>query len=243
MVKLTVKESARSDQSNRLYTLEAVELNEKAPAALWVDATIKADGFDPTSLLSVEAIYKLANAVQNNKFLQAGSGSRGGFDPQQLTTILTKKADLSTYLHETSHFYLEALSRIAAMPEAIAHDKADMQTLLEWFGVENLDAWNAMALEEQRKHHESFAYNFELYMFEGKAPSLKLQQVFDRFRSSQPCRQLRKNRRNRGERSICPLSCRWLRNSGAQPCAGWRSYPSRMRGSARWLAAADVLIL
>ncbi|WP_287372417.1 hypothetical protein [Prosthecochloris sp.] len=182
MVKLTVKESARSDQSNRLYTLEAVELNEKAPAALWVDATIKADGFDPTSILSVEAIYKLANAVENNKFLQAGSGSRGGFDPQQLTTILTKKADLSTYLHETSHFYLEALSRIATMPEATAQDKADMQTVLDWFGVKDLDAWSALSLDEQRKHHEAFAYNFELYMFEGKAPSLKLQQVFDRFR-------------------------------------------------------------
>lgn len=107
--------------------------------------------------------------------------ARGGFDPKRLTTILNEKADYSTFLHETAHFFLTAYADIAAQPTATEQMKADMQTLLDWFGVKDLATWNAMSLEEQRKYHEQFAYNYELYLFEGKAPSVKLQGLFDRF--------------------------------------------------------------
>ena len=106
---------------------------------------------------------------------------RGGYDPSRLTTILTQESDYSSFLHETSHFFLDVYSRIAADPNAPARIKEDMQTMLDWFGVESLEAWNAMTLEEQRKHHEAFAYNFEIWVAEGKSPSVKMENMFRTF--------------------------------------------------------------
>jgi len=108
-------------------------------------------------------------------------GARGGFDPKTLTTILNKDADYSTFLHETAHFMLTVMADLAGKENATTRMKDDFQTLLDFFGVENLDAWNKLSLNEQRKYHESFAYNFEIYLFEGKAPSVKMQSLFDRF--------------------------------------------------------------
>lgn len=107
--------------------------------------------------------------------------ARGAFEPGSLTALLYEKADISTFLHESAHYYLTLLSDLAAQPNAPASIVADMQTVLGWFGVQDLATWRAMSLEEQRKHHEAFAYSFEIYLFEGEAPSVELQSVFDRF--------------------------------------------------------------
>jgi hypothetical protein len=112
---------------------------------------------------------------------QSQEGMRGGFDPKRLTTILYKGADYSTFLHETSHFFLSAYADMATMPDATPQMKADMQQILGWFGVEDLQTWNAMPLDEQRQYHEQFAYNYEIYLFEGKAPSIELQGMFQKF--------------------------------------------------------------
>lgn len=121
-------------------------------------------------------------------FEQAAPGpARGGFDPSRLTTILNKNADLSTFIHETAHFYLTILGNLAADPAATPEIRADMDTLLKWFGVAGdtdaarLAAWNALSVDQQRKYHEQFAYSFEVYMFEGKSPSAEMQGLFDRF--------------------------------------------------------------
>jgi hypothetical protein len=54
---------------------------------------------------------------------------------------------------------------------------------LDWFGVKDLAAWDAMSLDEQRETHEKWARGFEAYLYEGKAPSEELRGVFRRFRS------------------------------------------------------------
>ena len=110
-------------------------------------------------------------------------GVRGAFDPQRLVTMLYGKANLSTFLHETGHFYLHTLLDRASRHNANESDKKDAAELLKWFGVESLDAWGKMTVEEQRKHHEAFAYNFEIYLSEGKAPSVGLQALFSKFAS------------------------------------------------------------
>ena len=66
IAKLTVKETARSEQENKYYTIEAIDLNEKSPAAQWVDSTVQADGLDPTSIRSVGDILSLAKTVEQN---------------------------------------------------------------------------------------------------------------------------------------------------------------------------------
>jgi hypothetical protein len=59
---------------------------------------------------------------------------------------------------------------------------ADSQILLDWFGLDSLEQWFQLDLEGQRHYHEQFARGFERYLFEGRAPSQALQQLFERFR-------------------------------------------------------------
>lgn len=66
---------------------------------------------------------------------------------------------------------------------------ADIDTLLQWFKIKGatpearLATWQSMDLEAQRKHHETLAYNFEIYLFDGKAPTSKLERVFAKIRT------------------------------------------------------------
>ena len=115
--------------------------------------------------------------------------ARGGFDPKSLTTILTKESDYSTFIHETTHFYLDMLTRLAEMPNAPQQFKDDLTAVLEWSGAtpEEWAAWNqefrdtGKMNEGMRKVHEAFAYNSEIYIATGNAPSLKMQTMFDQF--------------------------------------------------------------
>ena len=60
---------------------------------------------------------------------------------------------------------------------------ASLPGVMEPFTCSSPEAWRAMTLDEQRAHHEDFARGFESYLFEGKAPSIELQGVFQRFRA------------------------------------------------------------
>ena len=68
--KITVKEHVQKNQGNKIYTVEAIDLNKKVPGREWADATAEADGIDLSTALNAGDIYDLANAVENNKFLR-----------------------------------------------------------------------------------------------------------------------------------------------------------------------------
>lgn len=110
-------------------------------------------------------------------------GPRGTFSPSRLEIALLEKADLSTFLHESGHFFLEVLADIASQPGAPADVVRDMETTLAWFGVTDLYEWNTRTLDQKRKHHERWAEAFEQYLLEGRAPSMELRPVFGRFRA------------------------------------------------------------
>jgi hypothetical protein len=166
------KYSLLSSEIKKFQAQEA-EIKAAAPSAELVNGSLV---FDEADLAAITEFFPPAAKAQ-----QLRQEMRGGFDPTKLTTILTEKADYSTFLHETAHFYLTALFKMAEMPTATEQMKSDVQTILDWFGVKDLATWNAMSLEQQRKYHERWAYNHEIYVFEGKAPSIKLQTLFDRF--------------------------------------------------------------
>ncbi len=113
----------------------------------------------------------------------AAPAGRGFYDPATKTIGLLKNADLSTFVHEAAHRFLDAYGELAAAPNAPAGIKADMATVLAWFGIPDVATWNAMSLDQQREHHERFARGFEAYAFEGESPSLELDGVFARFRA------------------------------------------------------------
>ena len=132
------------------------------------------------------------DADANQDILYQGGTDRGMFSREHNLIALLKNADASTFVHELGHFFLETNTRIARdltakpaenLTEQERQFLSDVQTTLDWFGVKDLAAWDAMSLNEQRENHEKWARGFEAYLYEGKAPSEELRGVFRRFRS------------------------------------------------------------
>ena len=86
---------------------------------------------------------------------------------------LFELADMSTFLHESGHFFLQAYRELAKTNVEIHRD---LKVLTDWMGVDDA---SEIGIEE----HEMFARGFEAYLIEGKAPNTKLQAIFDSFRS------------------------------------------------------------
>ncbi|KVW93336.1 hypothetical protein [Thiobacillus denitrificans] len=129
---------------------------------------------------------------------QPGGGNtapRGSFSPATNTVTLLQNADLSTFLHESAHYFFESdiqlASELAGKAEPTPGEQQivdDVSRLLTWHGIngdvtEQLRTWHTMDFEEQRSHHERTAESFEAYLFSGQAPSLELQPMFQRFRA------------------------------------------------------------
>jgi hypothetical protein len=73
---------------------------------------------------------------QGLPLFQGNDTKRGSFNPSTSTITLLAKADLSTFLHESGHFFLETLNKIAQEPDAPTEIKQDMESILKWFGIE-----------------------------------------------------------------------------------------------------------
>lgn len=110
--------------------------------------------------------------------IKIGEGTSKSFNIE-----LLKNADLSTFLHETGHFYTEVLADIANREDASPQVKEDFATLIQWAGFESVEKWNATDINGRREAHEKIARGFETYLLEGKAPTKKLQRAFNQFRS------------------------------------------------------------
>ncbi len=83
---------------------------------------------------------------------------------------LFERADASTFMHETAHFFFEELKAFAPTSEKSAQM---LKTVNDWLGSDG-----ASYTVEQT---EQFARGFEQYLREGKAPSSYLKRVFDAF--------------------------------------------------------------
>lgn len=104
---------------------------------------------------------------------------------RKMTISLFEHADLSTFLHEVGHFYLEVFGDLVDKLDALdpatltpsqLKVKADYALLLQHIGVDHRN-------QIEKKHHELFARSFETYLMEGKAPSLQLREAFSRVRA------------------------------------------------------------
>ena len=104
---------------------------------------------------------------------------------RQMTIRLFEAANMSTFLHETGHLYLEIFGDIADAlkaiePAALSDSQrrvlADYDTLLAWLGVTS-------RADIGRAQHEQLADGFVKYLGSGRAPSVALQPAFRRYRS------------------------------------------------------------
>jgi hypothetical protein len=144
-----------------------------------------------TKTVPVKHLFTDGNSIQEWGYDSTAQGileqampsgkPRASIDLSTFITTLNTAADLSSYLHEMAHFYMVTYINIANEPGAPPQITADLQIIFDWLGIKDIAAWNAMTFEEQRKYWEAFAYNHEIYLFEGKSPSVEMQGVFDRF--------------------------------------------------------------
>lgn len=144
------------------------------------------DGASPSLVIGNITDPEIAQQVSAaaGHLAQATGAPRGLFDPGSNTIALLKDADLSSFLHETGHFYLEVLADLASQPGAPQQVQADMRSLLDWFGFGGtVEQWRAQSLDARRDAHEQFARGFETYLFEGKAPNPEVHTLFQRFRT------------------------------------------------------------
>ncbi|MBV5338144.1 MAG: hypothetical protein J0665_01105 [Deltaproteobacteria bacterium] len=114
------------------------------------------------------------------KALYQGSAVNRGFfrtspDMTAREIGILKDADLSTFVHEISHSWLEELKLDASRSDAPEQLKNDWSTISKWLGTADG--------ELSREMHEQFARGGESYLMEGKAPSAELQPIFQRFKS------------------------------------------------------------
>lgn len=132
-----------------------------------------------------ESMYRSPNG---RKYNQAKGGARGSitFNIGQdgSTIVLSKNADFSTFVHELGHHFLEMNMQLAMNPDAPVQIRQDMETVLKWSkaDITDLGEWDFLTDAEKTEVHEKFAETFEQYVFTGKAPSIDLKQVFNRFR-------------------------------------------------------------
>lgn len=122
------------------------------------------------------------NEKRGDILFQNENAPRGIYTPGERVITLMQSANESTFIHESGHYFLDVLTDVAMKENAPAQVKADVQTLMTWFGVKDLDEWRSLSIDEQRAAHEQFARGFEQYLREGEAPSSALEKVFEAFK-------------------------------------------------------------
>lgn len=106
---------------------------------------------------------------------------RGSFNQQTNTIKLTPNANLSTFSHEHSHWYLTNLFAHAADKNLSPEARADIDALLKAFGLKSVEEYNALPFEKKVKLQEQYAAWTERYLAEGEVPAGYLQGMFRNF--------------------------------------------------------------
>ena len=140
----------------------------------------------PENIRSIHAAFDPDNSSSANILAQDGE-DRGSFkplgvNPEMESSIikLSKSSDMSTFLHESAHLFLDLEARFSD-----GELTADQKTILEFLGLESFDQLiitDAGVTDKQREAHEKFAETFEVYLREGKAPSNDLVAAFAAFK-------------------------------------------------------------
>lgn len=126
-----------------------------------------------------------ATQTQGEVLLQSklkSEDARGMYTPAEKMITLFGTADESTFVHESGHYFLDVMTDVAMRSDAPEQVRADIQTLMDWFGLKDLEEWNGLSLEEKRQFHEQFARGFEQYLRDGVAPSSRLEAIFKQFK-------------------------------------------------------------
>lgn len=190
------------------YEMGALLPQDEAQSTLLTER-LKAEGYDGIIVRGADGVLDEIVAFRPEQ-IKSATGNRGAFDPNDpriqyqrpeptkvergriefrtdggARIVLTESANLSTFLHETGHLWLEELITDATTVGTSPELAADLDRVLAWMGVDVRAADGAAAVRAavQTDQHEQWARGFEAYLREGKAPSSALRQAFSRFRA------------------------------------------------------------
>lgn len=120
-------------------------------------------------------IDKMVEAWSGKKDLfQRKDDPRGMYDPELNVISLFEGADASTFLHESGHVFFNFMSVTANSENAPDNLKKDWEALASFVGN---DGKSSLTNDQ----HEQLAEALEAYFMEGKAPSMRLKDTFQRF--------------------------------------------------------------
>ncbi|MDR3352267.1 MAG: hypothetical protein LBO00_04500 [Zoogloeaceae bacterium] len=137
--------------------------------------------FDDQSIEIIERYYQRRSAE-----------ARGSFNPSTLSIELLEQADISTFLHESRHFFLDMYEKVLTdvppgvplVSSGLSTMREDFNTILKWAGHEGgFQSWQSAPPKTRREVHEKFACGFEAYLREGKAPNEKMEGIFEQFKA------------------------------------------------------------
>lgn len=118
--------------------------------------------------------------AEDQLFQTNKDGPRGsitfGQNMDEIVIRLFKAENLSTFLHESGHLYLEMMSELSQMPTASQGLKDDFQVVRDWLGMEPGEAFTT-------EQHEKWAETYEKYLQTAEAPSVGLLDAFAKFSS------------------------------------------------------------
>lgn len=142
---------------------------------------MNAIAFEPTQIKSVNNAGTFDPTDPRILNQSYGDGPRGRVIFNQGRTVieLFQSRNLSTFLHETSHMWLEELRFDAMDPDAPDQLKADWKLVEKWFSDNGHPIKDGVIPVEA---HEMFARGGEQYFMEGKSPTGPLKGVFEQFR-------------------------------------------------------------
>lgn len=156
-----------------------------------LEQLLRERGIDPAKATRKEIAAAVdaytAEQMAGQAYQQERDGPRGrivfpesGFDGFRAAIELMQSSDLSTFLHEGGHLWLEELRFDAADPAADASVRADWARVEKWFADNGHPVVDGVIPVEA---HEMWARGVERYLMEGKAPIASLSRLFETFKS------------------------------------------------------------
>ena len=167
-----------SDAWGRTDAIASKLLHDAGIAGIkYLDGTSRKDGEGSYNYVVFDD-----NAVSIRAYEQSYEDNARGkitFNSGQATIDLFKTRNLSTFLHEVGHLWLEELRFDAELADAPAELKADWETVNKWFASQGYKSEGGMIATEA---HEMWARGVERYLMEGKSPVPALKRIFETFR-------------------------------------------------------------
>lgn len=141
------------------------------------------EGLTPDQVLAKarSTLNQATNQQVTTSYEQRANKVRGSItfevnDKGERKTVINlfESNNLSTFLHESGHLYLEVLADLAGRPGAPQDIKDDLSKALAYLGAKDV---SSITVDQ----HETWARSWEAYLMEGKAPTAELRGVFARF--------------------------------------------------------------